>query len=125
MSNTSHNKDIAISFLQLASSGKLGQAYSRVSPEFRHHNAYFAGDAESLKAGMADAHKQFPNTKLEVQRAIAESDLVAVHSRVQHAPDRQPIAVVHIFRIEGDLIAELWDVGIEIPKDSPNENGIF
>jgi predicted SnoaL-like aldol condensation-catalyzing enzyme len=118
-------KDIAISFLTRAATGKLDEAYELVSPDFRHHNPYFAGDAESLKAGMAGAHKQFPNTGIDVQRAIVEGDLVAVHSRVQHASDKQPIAVVHIFRFEGDKIAELWDVGIEVPKDSPNENGAF
>ena len=90
-----------------------------------HHNPYFAGDAESLKAGMAEAHEKFPDTTLEVQRVFEEGDLVAVHSRVQHAPDTPEIAVVHIFRFEGDRIAELWDIGQEAPKDSPNENGMF
>lgn len=121
----SSNKEIAISFLKQAATGKLDEAYALVSPNFRHHNAYFAGDAESLKAGMADAHKQFPSTKIEIQRAIEEGDTVAVHSRVQHASDTATIAVVHIFRFESDKIAELWDVGMEVPKDSPNENGAF
>lgn len=118
-------KDIAISFLKNASSGKLDEAYRNVSPNFRHHNPHFKGDAESLKNGMAQAHKQFPNTALDVQRTIAEDDLVVVHSRVRHAPERPTIAVVHIFRFEDDKIAELWDVGIEVPEDSPNENGAF
>jgi len=121
----SSRKEIAITFLKNASSGKLDEAYSGISPNFRHHNAYFPGAAASLKAGMTAAHKQFPNAKLEVQRAIAEDDLVAVHSRMQHAADTPAIAVVHIFRFEGEQIAELWDVGIEVPKDSPNENGMF
>jgi predicted SnoaL-like aldol condensation-catalyzing enzyme len=125
MNNSSDNKDIAISFLKNAATGNLAVAYRHVSPDFRHHNAYFKGDAESLKAGMADAHKQFPNTKIDVQHAIAEDDLVAVHSRVQHAPERPAIAVVHIFRFEGDRVAELWDVGMEVPQDSPNEHGAF
>lgn len=119
------NKEIATSFLENAATGKLDEAYGLVSASFRHHNAYFPGDMKSLKAGMADAHRQFPNTKIDVQRAIAEGDLVAVHSRVQHAPDTPAIAVVHIFRFAGDQIAELWDVGMEVPKDSPNENGVF
>ena len=118
-------KDIATSFLKYASSGRLDEAYSFVSPKFRHHNAYFKGDAQSLKVGMAEAHKQFPDTKLDVQHAVGEGDLVAVHSKVRHAPERPEIAVVHIFRFEGDKIAELWDVGMEVPKDSPNENGVF
>ena len=118
-------RQIAISFLKLAASGKLDEAYSHVSPNFRHHNPYFPGDAESLKAGMAEAATKFPNTTLDVQRVFEEGDTVAVHSRVRHSPDTPEIAVVHIMRFEGDRIAEMWDVGMEAPKDSPNENGMF
>jgi predicted SnoaL-like aldol condensation-catalyzing enzyme len=122
---TSSRKEIAIGFLRQASSGKLDEAYANLAPTFRHHNAYFAGDAESLKKGMADAHKQFPNTTLEVKHALEDGDLVAIHSRVSHGPDQPDIAVVHLFRFEGDRIAELWDVGMEAPEESPNDNGLF
>jgi len=123
---SSSKKEIAITFLKLAASGKLDEAYDNyIAPTFRHHNAYFAGDAESLKAGMAAAHEQFPNTTLEVQHAWEDGDLVAVHSRVSHGPDQPDIAVVHMFRFEDDRIAELWDVGMEAPQDSPNKNGLF
>ena len=98
------NKDIAVSFLHSAATGNLDEAYELVSPSFRHHNPHFKGDAGSLKAGMADAHKQFPNTKIDVQRAIAAGDLVAVHSRVQHAPDKPAIAVVHIFDLKAIVL---------------------
>ena len=121
----STKKDSAISFLKLAASGKLDEAYRNVGANFRHHNPYFRGDAESLKAGMAEAHTKFPNTTLEVQRVFETDDLVAVHSRVRHSPDTPEIAVVHIFRFEGDRIVEMWDIGQEAPKDSPNENGMF
>jgi predicted SnoaL-like aldol condensation-catalyzing enzyme len=119
-------RDMATMFLRLAASGKLEEAYGKyISTNFRHHNPHFAGDAESLKAGMADAHKKFPNTTLEVQHVLEADDLVAVHSRVRHSSDTPEISVVHIFRFEGDRIAELWDVGMEAPKDSPNQNGMF
>lgn len=120
-----NRKDMAISFLQDAATGKVDAAYSKVALNFRHHNPYFKGDAESLKAGMAEAHKKFPNTTLAVQHVLEDGDLVAVHSRVRHSADTPEIAVVHVFRLEDDQIAELWDVGIEAPKDSPNENGMF
>jgi|ERR1051325_3691665 predicted SnoaL-like aldol condensation-catalyzing enzyme len=125
MKDTSAEKDIAISFLKLAAAGKLDEAYSHVSPNFRHHNPHFKGDAESLKAGMAQAHEKFPNTTLVVQHVLEDGELVAVHSRVRHSADTPEIAVVHIFRFEDKQIAELWDVGIEAPKDSPNGNGMF
>jgi len=35
------------------------------------------------------------------------------------------VRVVHILRFEGDRIVELWDIGQEIPQDSPNEHGMF
>lgn len=125
MQDDPKNRDIAVSFLKLAASGRLDEAYRHISPNFRHHNPHFPGDAESLKAGMAQAASQFPKTSLDVQHIFGDSDLVAVHSRVQHGPDQPEIAVVHIFRFEGDLIAELWDVGQEMPPDSPNRNGMF
>jgi len=116
---------VATSFLKLAASGKVDEAYANVSASFRHHNPYFRGDAKSLKAGMAEAHTKFPDTTLDLQHIFEEGDLVAVHSRVRHSAGTPEIAVVHIFRFEGDRIAELWDIGQEAPKDSPNENGMF
>jgi predicted SnoaL-like aldol condensation-catalyzing enzyme len=122
----SDRKQMAISFLKLAASGRLDEAYNNhIGANFRHHNPYFRGDAESLKAGMAEAHEKFPNTTLDVQHVFEEDDLVAVHSRVRHSPDTPEIAVVHIFRFAGDRIVEMWDIGQEAPKDSPNENGMF
>ena len=121
----STRKEIAIAFLQNAATGKLDEAYNTVTSNFRHHNPYFPGDADSLKAGMADAHKKFPDTALVVKHVLEEGELVAVHSHVQHSANTLPIAVVHMFRFEGDEIAELWDVAMEAPQDSPNENGMF
>ena len=118
-------KDIAISFLQDAATGKVDAAYSNVSSDFRHHNPYFKGDAESLKAGMAEAHEKFPDTTLVVKHVLEDGDLIDVHSHVQHSSNTQPIAAVHMFRFAGDEIAELWDVAMEAPQDSPNENGMF
>ena len=126
LKKASTRKQAAVSFLKLAASGNVNEAYGNyLSMNFRHHNPYFKGDAESLKTGMAEAHEKFPETTLEVQHVLEEGDLVAVHSRVRHSSDTPEIAVVHLFRFEGSRVAELWDIGIEAPKDSPNENGMF
>jgi len=125
-SKTGNRKQAAISFLKLAASGNVSEAYDDfISPTFRHHNPYFAGDAESLKKGMAEAAAKFPDTTLEVQHIFEEGELVAAHSRVQHGSGEPEISVVHIFRFEGDRIAELWDVGQVAPADSPNKYGMF
>ncbi len=120
------HRDIAISFLQMVVSGQIRSAYNKyISPDFYHHNAYFKGDRESLLIAMEKAHKQFPNKIFKVQRTFGDKDLVAVHSSMQLKPDMQPIAVVHMFRFENDLIIEEWEVGQEVPKDMPNENGML
>jgi predicted SnoaL-like aldol condensation-catalyzing enzyme len=35
------------------------------------------------------------------------------------------IALIHIFRFDGDLIIEEWEAAQEVPQESLNENGIF
>jgi predicted SnoaL-like aldol condensation-catalyzing enzyme len=123
----SKQTELATLFLKLAASGKVTEAYQKyLGRDFRHHNPYFAGDTNSLKAGMMEAHRKFPDTTLEVQRILETDDLVAVHSRVRHSSDTPEIAVVHILRFDQrDRIVEMWDVGMEAPKDSPNQNGLF
>ena len=115
-------KSKAIEFLMLASAGQCREAFARyVAPNFRHHNPYYAPDAATLEAGMQANADKFADKKFEVHRAIEEGDLVAVHSRVSLDPGGPTVAVVHIFRFEGDHIAELWDVGQVIAPDAINE----
>ncbi|KAF0817595.1 MULTISPECIES: nuclear transport factor 2 family protein [unclassified Cytobacillus] len=119
-------KEKAVSFLQLAASGQVREAYKRfVSPVLSHHNPYFRGDAESLMLAMEENAKQNPNKKLDVKLAIQENETVAVHSHVKQNPEDLGGAVVHIFRFQDGKIVELWDVGQPIPEESPNGNGMF
>ena len=120
------HKEAAMEFLRLVASGSVREAYQKyVAAGFRHHNPHFRGDAESLAAGMEENAAKFPDKKLEIQRAIEEGDLVAVHSRVRMKPGDAGVAVVHIFRFKASLIAELWDIGQPAPENSPNEHGMF
>jgi predicted SnoaL-like aldol condensation-catalyzing enzyme len=120
------HKDAAIEFLNLVASGKVREAYRKhIGPDFRHHNPYFRGDAHSLMVGMEENAAKNPDKVLEIQRAIQEGDQVAVFSRVRQKPGDLGGAVVHVFRFQGDLIAEFWDVGQAVPENSLNENGMF
>lgn len=119
-------KDLAVSFLKLASSGKVRQAYSKyVHPQFVHHNQYFKGDRESLLVGMEESGVQFPNKVFEAVRTLQDGDYVVVHGRVRLKPEMPEIALIHIFRFDGDLIIEEWEAAQEVPQASPNENGMF
>jgi predicted SnoaL-like aldol condensation-catalyzing enzyme len=119
-------KEAAVEFLTLVATGKVREAYERhVGPGFRHHNPYFRGDAESLMEAMEENAAQNPDKSLEVQTALQDGDRVAVFSRVRQKPGDRGAAVVHIFRFEGNRIAELWDVGQAVPEESVNENEMF
>jgi predicted SnoaL-like aldol condensation-catalyzing enzyme len=123
---TDSNKDAAVSFLKLAASGQVREAYAKfIGAGFRHHNAFFEGSAEALMAGMEENARQNPTKVLEVKRAIAEGELVVVHSHVRQKPGDLGAAVVHIFRFEEGRIVELWDLGQPVPEKSPNQYGMF
>jgi len=119
-------KDSAVSFLKMCASGHAREAFEKyVGNDFKHHKPYFKGDAVSLRDAMQENAEQYPGKIFEVQRALEEGDLVAVHSRVQFDEKAQVIAVVHIFRFDAGKVVELWDVGQLVPEHSPNEYGVF
>jgi predicted SnoaL-like aldol condensation-catalyzing enzyme len=120
------NKDVAVNFLKLASSGAVRDAYSKfVGTGFRHHNPFFEGTAAALSAGMEENAVKNPDKIFEIKRVIGEGDFVVVHSHVQQKPDDLGAAVMHIFRFENGRIAELWDLGQPVPTESPNQFGMF
>ncbi len=118
-------KAVAESFLKLACSDVALAYRDLTAPNFRHHNVWFAPDAESLKKGMEDNLRQHPQKKIEIKQTIEEGDRVAVLSHVTFAPGDRGYALAHFFRFDGDRIAELWDLAQEIPETSPNTNGPF
>jgi len=123
---TASRKEAAEEFLRLVAKGEAKQAFEKfVSPAFKHHNAAFEGDADSLMAAMAENHAKHPHKLLKIQRSLQDGDLVAVHSRVELSPGHNGMAVVHILRFKGDRIEELWDVGQDVPQKSPNRHGMF
>ena len=77
-------KETAIDFLRRAASGNVRDAYPKyAAPNFRHHNAYFKGDAESLMRAMEENAKQNPDKTLEVKQALHDGDRVATLCHVR------------------------------------------
>ena len=119
-------KEAALSFLRLAASGRVREAYATYAGAgFKHHNPFFAAGADALRAGMEENAFANPDKRLDVRHAIEEGDLVAVHSHVRQKPDDRGGVVVHLFRFDGDRIVELWDVGQAIPEQSVNTDGML
>lgn len=118
--------EVAVAFLRAAASGHPRQVAERsVASHCRHHNPFFPAGMDALMEAMEDAARENPETALDVKRVLVDGDHVAVHSHVRHRPGDLGIAVVHLFRFEGDRIVEFWDVGQAVPEDSPNEEGMF
>jgi len=121
-----NNKDKAVLFLLLASSGSVSEAFRLyVHPQFNHHNPYFKGDRESLMTGMELSAFEFPNKEFQAVRTLEDGDLVAVHGKVRLKPGMAEIALIHIFRFVDDLIIDEWETAQEVPAGIPNENGMF
>jgi hypothetical protein len=58
------NRDIATDFLRMCSRGEVRAAYERyVADDFVHHNAYFAGDRESLLLAMEQSAAAEPTRR--------------------------------------------------------------
>ena len=123
---TTTRTDIAMSFLELASSGQVDRAFGDyVTGDFRHHDPYAPGETASLSLAMKQNADEHPDKVFEVQRTLEDGDLVAVHSRVRLDPGGPDAAVVHIFRFANGRIAEMGDVAAPVPDGSPNQNGAF
>ena len=120
------NADIATTFLRMCAKGDVRAAYERyVSADFVHHNAWFPADRESLLLAMEQAAVAEPNKSFEVKQVIDGGDRVATLSHLVRADAGLEYAVVHVCRIVDGKIVELWDLGQDIPKDSPNALGMF
>lgn len=121
----SKQKDIAKAFLQGVVTDKVREVYDLYTlPNFKHHNGFYSGDRESLLEGMIHSNEVFPNKKLTIKLTVAETPYVTLLSHVQITEDKE-VAVVHMYRFEGEKIAEMWDISQEVPENSPNENGMF
>jgi predicted SnoaL-like aldol condensation-catalyzing enzyme len=119
-------KYIAKEFLKLASKGHCHEAFRLyVAENFKHHNVYFKGDAETLMLAMEKSARINPNKIFTIHHVLRDGDFVAVHSHVQQNTSDLGAAVVHLFRFEADKIVELWDLGQAVPSEMINENGMF
>lgn len=122
-------KKIAQDFLRLTEKGRAQEAFKLyVSKNFKHHNARFKGDRDSLIAAMEKTANRFPDLVSKRHAVLEDGDLVAVHSHIKPLPNTNnaDLTYMHIFRFsKSDKIVELWDFGQTVPVRAVNENGLF
>ena len=78
-----------------------------------------------MQEAMKEIHVQFPNKRLTVKNVIGEDGLVAARSHIVLSPCEKEFTTVHLFRLRGGKIVELWDIDQPVPADSRNKNGMF
>ncbi|HEY0282863.1 MAG TPA: nuclear transport factor 2 family protein [Rhizomicrobium sp.] len=95
------------------------------APGYIQHNPMAADGSEAIRTFFKGFYAGNPQATIEVKRALADGDLVAIHYKAKFTPDERGYAVVDIFRIENGKIAEHWDAVQPIPEKSANTNGMF
>jgi predicted SnoaL-like aldol condensation-catalyzing enzyme len=105
---------------------KVDQAIAAYfAPGYIQHNPMVQTGAEPFRVFFKSFYAANPQATVEIKRALADGDLVALHYKAKFTPNERGYAVVDIFRIENGKIAEHWDVVQPIPETSANTNGLF
>jgi predicted SnoaL-like aldol condensation-catalyzing enzyme len=128
-STSDANKAMVLAFMKmLFVDHKVDQAIDTyVDPGYIQHNPMAATGSQAIRDFFNGFYKQAPGATIEIKRALADGDLVAVHYRAVFSgkPDDRGLAVVDIFRVKNGKIVEHWDVGQPVPEKSANDNTMF
>jgi len=119
-------KEIGKDFLTQCAAGNSREAFKLYAHKnFKHHNAFFKGDADSLMIAMEESSKVNPNKVFDIKHMIEDGDLVAYHSFIQQTHSDTGLVVVHILKFSDNKIIEMWDMHQPLPENMVNENGMF
>jgi predicted SnoaL-like aldol condensation-catalyzing enzyme len=123
------NKRIVLEFYDMAFNQHkpVNAAMKYLGVTYKQHNPHVADGRQGFIDAFANPTE--PNEGVtQFKRVIAEDDLVVLHSHgIKHPKDPKDlgVAVIDIFRVQGDLITEHWDVVEAVPATSKNGNGMF
>jgi predicted SnoaL-like aldol condensation-catalyzing enzyme len=89
------------------------------------HSSLAPPGLQPLKDFLDFVRRESPDATQTIKRAFVDGDHVIVHVHVVRFPGDPGLAVVDIFRLEGEEIVEHWDVLQEVPANPVNPNGMF
>lgn len=124
--NISQNKQNAIAFYKMAYEGNPRQAVAvYVGDDYTQHNPLVADGSEGFIAYFEKMTVEYPDKSIEFLRAIAEEDMVALHTH-QTWPDNNQYVTMDFFRFdENGKIVEHWDAIQHIPAGSVSGNAMY
>jgi len=125
-SHLDKNKNNAISFYKMAYEGNPRKAVELyVGSKYIQHNPLVSDGIEPFIEYFSRMAKEFPEKSIEFVRAIAEGDLVSLHTH-QIWPNNEEYTTMDFFRFDKNgKIVEHWDSIQKIPKESANNNTMY
>lgn len=120
------NKKNAIAFYRTAYQGAPSKAIEDyVGAEYIQHNPQLADGKQAFIDYFNEMAKDYSGKSIEFIRAIAEDDLVALHTH-QTWPGNKQYVTMDFFRFDDiGKIIEHWDSIQEIPSETKNGNSMF
>ena len=91
------------------------------------HNPKAPDGFEAFNQFVTGFVEQFPQSSLDIKRAVAEGYLVVTHSLLKTSPEDRGTAAADLFRLEDGKIVEHWDVAQDVPPadEFVYGNGMF
>ena len=96
-----------------------------IAPEYVQHSSLAEPTVEALKGFLDRVRTESPDATQTIHRSFVDNDHVITHTHVVRWPGDPGLAVVDIFRVEGGLIVEHWDVIQDVPAQPVNPNSMF
>lgn len=120
------NKENAIAFYKMSYEGNPRKATELyVGSEYIQHNPLVGDGTEPFILYFERMTKEYPDKSIEFIRAIAEGDLVALHTH-QTWPGNEEYVTMDFFRFDTNgKIVEHWDSMQEIPDGTLNGNTMY
>ncbi|WP_040281636.1 nuclear transport factor 2 family protein [Psychroserpens damuponensis] len=121
-----HNKKNAIAFYKMAYEGNPEKAVELyVGEQYIQHNPMVADGPQAFIDYFNRMQKEYPVKTMDFVRAIAEDDLVALHTH-QVWPGNDHYITMDFFRFDSQgKIIEHWDSIQQIPETSANNNTMY
>lgn len=121
------NKKLVTDFIELCYNQHKVEKSARkyLKPDYIQHNPVMGDGQDAFIKYFSDFMKKTPKLAVNIVRVIAENDLVTLHINAKMEENDRGLAVVDIFRIEDDMVAEHWDIQQEVPEKSENDNTMF
>lgn len=124
--NTAQNKQNAIAFYKMAYEGSPGKAVDLyVGDQYIQHNPLVGDGIAPFIEYFECMQQEYPNKSIEFVRAVAEGDLVSLHTH-QTWPGDEEYVTMDFFRFDKNgKIIEHWDSIQQIPKSAANDNKMY